>query len=44
MITVGKENGAAAADRAVLSDWLKVKNPDSPAMVRARDHFARSRQ
>jgi bifunctional non-homologous end joining protein LigD len=22
-------------------DWLKVKNPDSPAMVRARDHFAR---
>jgi bifunctional non-homologous end joining protein LigD len=20
-----------------LSDWLKVKNPDSPAMVRARD-------
>jgi bifunctional non-homologous end joining protein LigD len=24
--------------------WLKVKNPDSPAMIRARDHFARSRQ
>jgi bifunctional non-homologous end joining protein LigD len=22
-------------------DWLKVKNPDSPAMMRARDHFAR---
>jgi ATP-dependent DNA ligase len=22
-------------------DWLKVKNPDSPAMVRAREHFAR---
>ena len=22
-------------------DWLKVKNPDSPAMIRARDHFAR---
>jgi hypothetical protein len=21
--------------------WLKVKNPDSPAMIRARDHFAR---
>jgi bifunctional non-homologous end joining protein LigD len=21
--------------------WLKVKNPDSPAMVRARDYFAR---
>jgi hypothetical protein len=21
--------------------WLKVKNPDSPAMVRAREHFAR---
>jgi ATP-dependent DNA ligase len=23
--------------------WLKVKNPDSPAMIRARDHFARQR-
>jgi ATP-dependent DNA ligase len=22
-------------------DWLKVKNPDSPAMIRARDHLAR---
>jgi bifunctional non-homologous end joining protein LigD len=22
-------------------DWIKVKNPDSPAMVRAREHFAR---
>jgi bifunctional non-homologous end joining protein LigD len=22
-------------------DWLKIKNPDSPAMVRAREHFAR---
>jgi bifunctional non-homologous end joining protein LigD len=22
-------------------DWVKVKNPDSPAMIRARDHFAR---
>jgi hypothetical protein len=21
--------------------WLKVKNPDSPAMIRAREHFAR---
>src|SRR5271169_954778 len=21
-------------------DWLKVKNPDCPAMIRARDHFA----
>jgi bifunctional non-homologous end joining protein LigD len=21
-------------------DWIKVKNPDSPAMIRARDHFA----
>jgi hypothetical protein len=21
--------------------WLKVKNPDCPAMIRARDHFAR---
>jgi ATP-dependent DNA ligase len=21
--------------------WLKVKNPDSPAMIRARDYFAR---
>jgi bifunctional non-homologous end joining protein LigD len=21
--------------------WLKVKNPESPAMIRARDHFAR---
>jgi ATP-dependent DNA ligase len=20
--------------------WLKIKNPDSPAMVRARDYFA----
>jgi hypothetical protein len=19
-------------------DWIKVKNPDSPAMIRARDH------
>jgi bifunctional non-homologous end joining protein LigD len=25
-------------------DWLKVKNPDSPAMVRAREHFARVEQ
>jgi bifunctional non-homologous end joining protein LigD len=25
-------------------DWIKVKNPDSPAMVRARDHFARLEQ
>jgi bifunctional non-homologous end joining protein LigD len=24
--------------------WLKVKSPDSPAMVRAREHFARLRQ
>jgi bifunctional non-homologous end joining protein LigD len=24
-------------------DWIKVKNPDSPAMIRARDHFARLR-
>jgi ATP-dependent DNA ligase len=23
--------------------WIKVKNPDSPAMIRARDHFARLR-
>jgi bifunctional non-homologous end joining protein LigD len=22
-------------------DWLKVKNPDSPVMIRAREHFAR---
>jgi bifunctional non-homologous end joining protein LigD len=22
-------------------DWLKVKNRDSPAMIRAREHFAR---
>jgi bifunctional non-homologous end joining protein LigD len=22
-------------------DWIKVKNPDSPAMTRAREHFAR---
>jgi bifunctional non-homologous end joining protein LigD len=22
-------------------DWLKVKNPNSPAMLRAREHFAR---
>jgi bifunctional non-homologous end joining protein LigD len=21
-------------------DWLKVKNPDSPAMIQAREHFA----
>jgi bifunctional non-homologous end joining protein LigD len=25
-------------------DWLKVKNPDSPAMRRAREHFARLRE
>jgi bifunctional non-homologous end joining protein LigD len=25
-------------------DWIKVENPDSPAMIRARDHFARLRQ
>jgi ATP-dependent DNA ligase len=25
-------------------DWLKVKNPDSPAMMRAREHFARMGQ
>jgi ATP-dependent DNA ligase len=24
--------------------WLKVKNPDSPAMIRAREHFARTGQ
>jgi ATP-dependent DNA ligase len=24
--------------------WLKVKNPDSPAMARAREHFARLRE
>jgi bifunctional non-homologous end joining protein LigD len=32
-----------AADRAHRSDpsrdWLKVKNPDSPAMIRAREHW-----
>jgi hypothetical protein len=22
-------------------DWIKVKNPDSPAMIRGWDHFAR---
>jgi ATP-dependent DNA ligase len=22
-------------------DWIKVKNPNGPAMIRARDHFAR---
>jgi bifunctional non-homologous end joining protein LigD len=22
-------------------DWIKVKNPESPAMIRAGDHFAR---
>ena len=22
-------------------DWLKIKNPDSPAMIRAHEHFAR---
>jgi bifunctional non-homologous end joining protein LigD len=22
-------------------DWIKVKNPDCPAMIRARDHFTR---
>jgi ATP-dependent DNA ligase len=22
-------------------DWIKVKNPDSPAMMRVGDHFAR---
>jgi bifunctional non-homologous end joining protein LigD len=25
-------------------DWLRVKNPDSPAMRRAREHFARVEQ
>jgi ATP-dependent DNA ligase len=25
-------------------DWIKVKNPDSPAMLRAREHFARLRE
>jgi bifunctional non-homologous end joining protein LigD len=25
-------------------DWIKVKNPNSPAMVRAREHFARMGQ
>jgi bifunctional non-homologous end joining protein LigD len=25
-------------------DWIKVKNPDSPAMIRAREHFARVKQ
>jgi ATP-dependent DNA ligase len=24
--------------------WLKIKNPDSPAMVRARDYFASLRE
>jgi bifunctional non-homologous end joining protein LigD len=32
----------AAPYRSGLSrDWIKVKNPHSPAMIRARDHFAR---
>jgi len=22
-------------------DWLKIKDPDGPAMIRAREHFAR---
>jgi len=25
-------------------DWIKVKNPDCPAMLRARDHFVRLEQ
>jgi hypothetical protein len=38
--------GSIAARRAPYRsgpsrDWLKVKNPDSPAMRRAREHFAR---
>jgi bifunctional non-homologous end joining protein LigD len=28
----------------VSKDWIKVKNPDSPAMRRAREHFARLRE
>jgi bifunctional non-homologous end joining protein LigD len=28
----------------VSKDWIKVKNPDSPAMLRAREHFARLRE
>jgi ATP-dependent DNA ligase len=33
---------AAAKLRARSSrDWIKVKNPDCPAMIRAREHFAR---
>jgi ATP-dependent DNA ligase len=22
-------------------DWIKIKNPDNPAMIRARDYFVR---
>jgi hypothetical protein len=25
-------------------DWIKVKNPDCPAMIRARDNFERLEQ
>jgi bifunctional non-homologous end joining protein LigD len=33
------------AHRSGLSkDWIKVKNPDSPAMRRAREHFAKLRE
>jgi bifunctional non-homologous end joining protein LigD len=28
----------------VSKDWIKVKNPDSPAMRRAREHFARLKE
>jgi ATP-dependent DNA ligase len=37
---VSKRLGAAYRS-GPSRDWIKVKNPDSPAMIRARDHFAR---
>jgi bifunctional non-homologous end joining protein LigD len=35
---------SAAYQSGTSRHWLKVKNPDSPVMVRARDYFASLRE
>jgi hypothetical protein len=40
-IASSREDRLEAAERALpvgpVADWIKVKNPDSPAMIRARE-------
>jgi bifunctional non-homologous end joining protein LigD len=32
--------GIALCDSGPFGDWIKVKTPDSPAMIRGHEHFA----